>query len=84
MVGPSENVLQGVVEDIIYFGSQTRYWVRCGEQRIRAEQQHRTFQLDETPPSWKDSVWLRWHANDGFLLEQYRDQDKSLLTLNEE
>ncbi len=84
VIGPSENVLQGVVEDIIYFGSQTRYWVRCGEQRIRAEQQHRTFQLDETPPSWKDSVWLRWHANDGFLLEQYRDQDKSLLTLNEE
>ena len=71
-------------EDIIYFGSQTRYWVRCGEYRICAEQQHRTFQLDQTAPSWGDAVWLRWHANDGFLLEQYREEDEELLTLPEE
>ncbi len=29
-------------------------------------------------------VWLRWHANDGFLLEQYREEDEELLTLPEE
>jgi len=78
------NMLQGTIEDVIYFGSHTRYWVRSGEYRLCAEQQHRTFLLDETPPSWNDSVWLRWHANDGFLLEQYREEDENLLTLPED
>jgi len=79
-----ENAIIGMVEDVIYFGSHTRYWVRCGDYRICAEQQHRTFLLDESPPSWGDPVWLRWHANDGFLLEQYREEDENLLTLPEE
>ncbi|MBC8125536.1 MAG: ABC transporter ATP-binding protein, partial [Gloeobacteraceae cyanobacterium ES-bin-144] len=79
-----ENSLPGKVEDVIYFGSHTTYWVRCGEYRICAVQQHRTFQLDETAPSWGDEVWLHWHANDGFLLEQYREEDENLLTLPED
>ena len=82
--GEWANAIPGTVEDVIYFGSHTRFWVRCGEYRICAEQQHRTFQLDETAPSWNDAVWLRWHANDGFLLEQYREEDEELLTLPEE
>lgn len=82
--GPWENCVPGKVEEIIYYGSHTRYWVRCGDYRICAEQQHRTFQLDETPTRWGDQVWLRWHANDGFLLEQYRQEDEELLTLPEE
>jgi spermidine/putrescine transport system ATP-binding protein len=79
-----DNALPGTIEDVIYFGSHTRYWVRCGDYRICAEQQHRTFLLDELPPKWGDAVWLRWHANDGFLLEQYREEDEELLTLPEE
>ena len=82
--GEWDNILPGTIEDVIYFGSHTRYWVRCGDYRICAEQQHRTFLLDELPPAWGDSVWLRWHANDGFLLEQYREEDEELLTLPEE
>jgi spermidine/putrescine transport system ATP-binding protein len=82
--GEWDNMLPGIIEDVIYFGSHTRYWVRCGEYRICAEQQHRTFLLDELPPAWGDSVWLRWHANDGFLLDQYREEDEELLTLPEE
>lgn len=82
--GEWDNMLPGTIEDVIYFGSHTRYWVRCGEYRICAEQQHRTFLLDELPPSWGENVWLRWHANDGFLLEQYREEDEELLTLPEE
>lgn len=84
LIGQWDNAVPGTVEDIIYFGSHTRYWVRCAEYRICAELQHRTFQLDEVAPSWGDPVWLRWHANDGFLLEQYREEDEALLTLPEE
>ncbi|MCP5533282.1 MAG: ABC transporter ATP-binding protein [Akkermansiaceae bacterium] len=82
--GDWDNALPGTIEDVIYFGSHTRYWVRSGEYRLCAEQQHRTFLLDELPPKWGDEVWLRWHANDGFLLDQYREEDEELLTLPEE
>lgn len=81
---PLRNAVRGKIEDVIYFGSHTRYWARCGEWRICAEVQHRNFLLDEEPPKWGDEVWLRWHANDGFLLEQYREEDENLLTLPEE
>ncbi len=83
-ISENENAVAGKVEDVIYFGSHTRYWVRCGEWRLCAEMQHRHFQLDESPPKWGDTVWLRWHANDGFLLENYREEDEELLTLPEE
>jgi spermidine/putrescine transport system ATP-binding protein len=78
------NIIPGKIEDVIYFGSHTRYWVRCGRWRLCAEVQHRNFILDETPPQWGDAVWLQWHAKDGFLLEQYREEDHNLLTLPEE
>ncbi len=79
-----ENVVPGIVEDIIYFGSHTRYWIRCGKWRLCAEMQHRTYQLDQSALQWGDTVHLRWHANDGYLLEQYREEDESLLTLPDE
>ena len=37
--------------------------------------------LDETSPTWGDQVWIHWHAKDGYLLEQYREEDENLLTL---
>jgi spermidine/putrescine transport system ATP-binding protein len=83
-IGPLDNAVSGVIEDVIYYGSHTRYWVRCGEWKLCAEMQHRTFLLDQTPPKWGDTVWLLWDANDGFLLEQYREEDEGLLTLGEE
>lgn len=78
------NLIQGVIEDIIYFGASTRYWIRCGDWRLCAEMQHRTYQLDQSPLKWGDRVHLHWHANDGYLLEQYREEDESLLTLPDE
>ncbi|WP_035602269.1 ABC transporter ATP-binding protein [Haloferula sp. BvORR071] len=77
----TDNAIAGKVEDVIYYGSHTRYWVRCGDWKLCAEMQHRQYQLDETPPKWGDQVWLKWHANDGFLLEQYREEDEGMLTL---
>jgi spermidine/putrescine transport system ATP-binding protein len=81
VMSPMDNAVEGKVEDVIYYGSHTRYWVRCGDWRLCAEIQHRTFLLDESPPKWGDTVWLLWDANDGFLLEQYREEDEGMLTL---
>lgn len=79
-----ENQFAAKVEDVIYYGSHTRYWLRCHEYKLCAEIQHRNFLLDQTPPKWGDTVWIRWHANDGYLLEQYREEDENLLTSPDE
>lgn len=78
---PKFNVLSGVVEDIVYLGSHTRFWVRAGDYRISVNQQHGRFLLDQKPIAWKDKVFLWWHADDGFMLEQYSEKDEQLMTL---
>lgn len=66
---PQINCLCGVVEDVIYLGSQTKYWVRVENRRIMVLQQQRRFLLDEKPIRWGDSVHLWWHADDGFMMD---------------
>jgi len=73
------NTLQGTVEDVIYLGNVTKYWVRVGETRLSVSRQHNRFLLDEQPITWEDEVWISWHADDGFMLERYSEQDEDLL-----
>lgn len=71
---PRHNLLPGVVEDVVYKGDHTNFWVRVEGHRIAVIQQHSRFLLDERPISWKDKVWIWWHADDGFMLERYNPQ----------
>jgi spermidine/putrescine transport system ATP-binding protein len=73
------NVMPARVEDVIYLGSSTRYWVRVQEYRVAIFQQHSRFLLDEKPITWNDTVWMVWHADDGFMLERYSESDESLM-----
>jgi spermidine/putrescine transport system ATP-binding protein len=73
------NTLRGTVEDVVYLGNVTKYWVRVGETRLSVSRQHNRFLLDEQPISWEDEVWISWHADDGFMLERYSEQDEDLL-----
>lgn len=75
------NAIRGRVEEIIYLGSQTRYWVRCGEYRIGVLMQHGRFMLDQRPVTWGEEVWVRWHADDGYMLQSYAEADEALLTV---
>ena len=68
-----------MVEDVIYLGTHTKYWVRADEYRLSVEQQHNRFVLDEQPIRWKDEVWIQWHADDGFMLERYAERDEALM-----
>lgn len=81
---PHRNRLSGTIEDAIYYGSHTRYWIRCESMKLCAEVQHRKFSLDESTPQWGDRVWIYWQAEDGFLLHSYNAEDESLLTLAED
>ena len=73
------NVLPAKVEDIIYMGNHTKYWVRVQEYRVAVYQQHSRFLLDERPITWYDDVWISWHADDGFMLDRYSVSDESLM-----
>ncbi|MDR1536370.1 MAG: ABC transporter ATP-binding protein [Planctomycetota bacterium] len=75
------NTVRGIVEEVVYLGAATKYWVRVGEYRLAVYRQHRRFLLDEKPIKWGDSVWLNWHADDGYMLERYSEADEELLSL---
>ena len=81
-VNSKYNVLQGVVEDVVYQGDHTKYWVNIGEDwRIAITRQHSRFMLDEKPITWNDKVFLYWFADDGFMLDQYSEADEELLQM---
>ena len=75
----SHNSLEGVVEDVIYRGDSTKYWVRIGDHRLGVSQQHSRFLLDTQPITWKDRVFVSWHADDSFILERYNASDEKLI-----
>ncbi len=69
----------GTVQDIVYQGSHTKYWVSVGSHRIVAIKPHTRFQLDQEPITWGDAVSVWWHADDAFMLELFRDTDAALV-----
>jgi len=78
----NRNAVKGVIEDMIYLGSMTRFWVRTGEELLMVESQHGRFFLDDkTPMQWGDEVWVSWNANDGYLLEDFSEKDRQLLSM---
>ena len=76
---PHYNAVQGRVEDVIYLGSQTKYWVKVEDYRIAVYRQHSRFLLDENPIKWHDQVWIAWHGDDSFMLERYSESDEKLM-----
>jgi spermidine/putrescine transport system ATP-binding protein len=83
-LSPKHNIVSGRVEDIIYLGGLTRYWVQAEGHKISITRQHSRFFLDEEPIRWNDDVWIWWHADDGFMLERYNEADESLVSLSPE
>jgi len=73
------NVVPGRVEDLIYLGAYTKCWVRVRDYRVAVYQQHSRFLLDEKPIRWNEDVWLSFHADDGYMLERYREADEELI-----
>jgi spermidine/putrescine transport system ATP-binding protein len=75
------NIVRGLVEDVIYQGLLTKFWVRVQEYRLSIVQQHSRFLLDEKPIRWNEEVWISWHADDSFMLERYSESDEQLVSL---
>ncbi|MDR0909333.1 MAG: ABC transporter ATP-binding protein [Spirochaetaceae bacterium] len=63
------NIFHGIVDEPIYSGFQTKYYVRTDENvLIRVMQQHARYSDDGPDIVWKDEVWVSWAAADGFIV----------------
>ncbi len=67
--GPRLNILPAVVEDMIYLGLDDQILGAGGGLRVQVLRQHSRYFLDEKPIRWNDPVWIFWHGDDGFMLE---------------
>lgn len=81
VVDGRHNKMRARVEDVIYLGTHTKYWVRIQDYRLAVFRQHSRFLLDEKPICWREDVWITWHADDGFMLERYNESDETLTNL---
>jgi spermidine/putrescine transport system ATP-binding protein len=63
------NHFKGVVDEPIYSGFQTKFYVKVnGTTLIRVIKQHANYSDEGPDIIWKDSVYLSWSANDGYIL----------------
>lgn len=63
--GERVNAFRGVVEDMAYFGSHTRYRIRAGEHSILAQMQRSRFSGGEIDPARGAEVWMSFHPDEG-------------------
>jgi spermidine/putrescine transport system ATP-binding protein len=63
------NHLQGTVDEPIYSGFQTKFYVKVNNKTmIRVIKQHANYSDEGPDIVWKDSVYLSWSADDGYIL----------------
>ena len=70
--GASINVFPSTVQDIVYQGVYTKYWIKSSDMKIAAMKPHSRFLLDQEPITWNDEVFLWWHPDDGYMVEVER------------
>ncbi|MDR1301568.1 MAG: ABC transporter ATP-binding protein [Treponema sp.] len=64
------NLFQGGVDEPIYSGFQTKFYVKVQNKVLfRVIKQHATYSDEGPDILWKDSVFLSWSANDGYIVE---------------
>jgi spermidine/putrescine transport system ATP-binding protein len=67
---PTRNCVSGVVEQLIYTGSHTRFFVKTDSGYVfKIFKQHAQYFLTEEPINWEDRVWVWWDADDSFIVE---------------
>jgi len=64
------NLFNGMVDEPIYSGFQTKFYVKIQEKTlIRVIKQHANYSDDGPAIRWKDTVYLSWSADDGYIVE---------------
>jgi len=63
------NLFQGGVDEPIYSGFQTKFYVKVnGSTVIRVIKQHAKYSDEGPDIVWKDQVFLSWSAQDGYIV----------------
>lgn len=70
------NILPVTVDELIYTGFQTKYFVKAerSPQMFRVFKQHIQYFSKERVINWKDKVHISWNADDGFIVEVQKKQ----------
>ncbi|MCR5400630.1 MAG: ABC transporter ATP-binding protein [Treponema sp.] len=64
------NVFKGIVEEPIYTGFQSKFYVRLDNGTIvKVFKQHTNYFDDGPEIGWKDTVYISWSAEDGYIVE---------------
>lgn len=64
------NLFEGIVDEPIYSGFQTKFYVRISEGIVlKVMKQHSNYSDEGPDIVWKDSVYISWSANDGYIVE---------------
>jgi spermidine/putrescine transport system ATP-binding protein len=64
------NLIQGIVDEPIYSGFQTKFYVEtAGKTLLRVIKQHANYSDEGPDIRWKDQVYLSWSAVDGYIVE---------------
>lgn len=64
------NVFKGIVEEPIYTGFQSKFYVKLENGTIvKVFKQHMNYLDDGLEISWKDTVYISWSAEDGYIVE---------------
>jgi spermidine/putrescine transport system ATP-binding protein len=63
------NLFSGTVDEPIYSGFQTKFYVRVREDSLfRVIKQHANYSDEGPDILWKDDVFLSWSADDGYIV----------------
>lgn len=69
-IGKELNVFRGVVEEPVYSGFQSKFYVRLDNGTLlKVFKQHQNYLEDGPEIAWKDTVYCSWSANDGYIIE---------------
>lgn len=64
------NVRRGMVDEPIYSGFQTKFYVRTAEDCLfKVFKQHANYSDEGPDIVWKDEVYLSWTADDGYIVK---------------
>jgi len=67
--GATINVFPSTVQEIVYQGVYTKYWIKSGDLRVSTLKPHSRFLLDQEAITWNDKVYIWWHPDDGYMVE---------------
>lgn len=64
------NVFKGIVEEPIYSGFQSKFYVKLDTGKIiKVYKQHTDYMDDGPVIQWKDEVYVSWSAEDAYIVE---------------